>query len=97
MLGKLIGCFLEQCPDILTEMTLSLDQADWERLERAAHKLKGSIANFQARRAYEAAAKLEELARKPDRIGVAHAQALLEEAVARLQEELRQFAEGKSS
>jgi signal transduction histidine kinase/CheY-like chemotaxis protein/HPt (histidine-containing phosphotransfer) domain-containing protein len=76
--------FFEACPERLTEMRNALVTGDSEALCSAAHTLKGSVGNFGAQRSFDAAARLENLARNGD----------LDEAIgalSRLEEELECF------
>jgi HPt (histidine-containing phosphotransfer) domain-containing protein len=63
MLTKLIDLFLENTPTVLTEARSALSEASAARLERAAHMLKGSCANFGATSMQDACARLEALGR----------------------------------
>ena len=53
--------FLEKLPDFLGQIQEAIYKQDPESLERAAHTLKGSVGNFAAQRAYDAAYHLEKL------------------------------------
>ena len=59
LLKEIAGIFLEQCPEALTEINRAIETADGEALEHAAHSLKGSVGNFGAKDAYDAALRLE--------------------------------------
>ena len=64
MLTKLIDLFLENTPTVLSEARSALSQASASQLERVAHMLKGSCANFGATSMQDACARLEELCRQ---------------------------------
>ncbi len=64
MLTKLIDLFLENTPTVLAEARSALSEASAARLERAAHMLKGSCANFGATSMQDACARLEALSRE---------------------------------
>ena len=66
LLEQMAGLFVEQLPDLLREMRTSIDQRDSRQLQRSAHTLKGSIGNFSATEAYEAALVMESLGREED-------------------------------
>jgi HPt (histidine-containing phosphotransfer) domain-containing protein len=66
LLREIVGLFLEEYPRLLAEIRSSLDSGDPVRLERAAHSLKGSVGNFGARAAFDAALRLELLGRAHD-------------------------------
>jgi len=58
--------FLEDCPTAMSKIKEAIDDGDAEALERAAHSLKGSVGNFNAKGAFEAALKLENMGREKD-------------------------------
>lgn len=62
-LREIVGIFLQDTPQRLTELRTSLAAGDITRFARAAHSLKGSASNLGAVRLSAAAAKLEQLAR----------------------------------
>jgi two-component system sensor histidine kinase/response regulator len=64
LLGEMAGLFLKNYPRLLEEIRRAVEQRDARALERAAHTLKGSVSNFTARRAFQAARRLERLARQ---------------------------------
>ncbi len=55
--------FLDSHAGMIAAIQDALDAGDAQALQRAAHTLKGSIANFGAKAATEAALALEELGR----------------------------------
>ena len=63
LLGELIGLFFEECPNLLGAIRSAVAAKDGERLRSAAHILKGSVGNFDAVAAYDAARRLEEVGR----------------------------------
>jgi len=67
LLKEIIGIFLAECPTYLDEINSAFTRWDPEALEKAAHRLKGAVANFAAAGAFEAAAELERIARSRDR------------------------------
>jgi two-component system, sensor histidine kinase and response regulator len=62
-LRELAGIFYEDCPKLLARMETAIRAGDARELERAAHALKGSVANFGATTAREAAFTLERMGR----------------------------------
>jgi two-component system sensor histidine kinase/response regulator len=76
--------FLENLPDSVARVREAIKMADGHALERAAHSLKGSVSNFGAKRAFEAAYRLEVLGRE-GRLPEA------EDALTGLDEELKGF------
>lgn len=64
LLKEIIEIFLEDFPNQMREIQEGIDKGDAHVVERAAHSLKGSVANFAAGRAREAAYRLEVLGRE---------------------------------
>ena len=88
LLKEIAGLFLEEYPVALVDILQALATKDANLLERAAHGLKGSVANFGARAAVDAAFQLEQLGRT-DKLDLAPpALADLERALACLHAEL---------
>ena len=85
LLQWMVHVFCGQCPKLLGEIRDSVLCGDGAALERAAHKLKASVGQFGAQRAYQAAARLEELGGAGDVTGFQQAYPELEEAVRHLQ------------
>ena len=74
LMKELAGLFLGECPRRMADIHRAIDRRDGPELQRAAHYLKGSVGNFGARRAFEAAGRLERTAATwigagPSRIG----------------------------
>ncbi len=92
LLRRMIQVFSGQCPKLLGEIRDSVLCGDTAAVERAAHKLKASVGQFAAHRAYQAAARLEELGGAGDVTGSQQAYPELEEAVRHLQAALADFA-----
>ena len=61
LLKEIAALFLDEYPRVLDEIHKALATGDAPMLERAAHGLKGSVANFGARGAVDAAFQLEQL------------------------------------
>jgi PAS domain S-box-containing protein len=79
MLPSIIGIFFESTPPILADARAALEKSDAQRLSRAVHTLKGSCANFGARRLRGLCERIEAVA---DGGEIDSAPALLEEASA---------------
>ena len=84
LLTEIADLFIHDSPKLLAEIQESVVRGDSLRLERAAHRLKGSAGNFGARTVYEKASRLEEMGREKDLRHAGEAYAELEEAMARL-------------
>lgn len=63
LLREITGIFLEEYPSLIEEIRTAVGGGDAKRLERAAHTLKGSVANFGAQHATQAAYRLETMGR----------------------------------
>ena len=66
LLGELAQIFLEDSTRLLSAVQSAAAAGDAGQLMRAAHALKGSVANFGARRAVEAALRLESMGKDGD-------------------------------
>jgi two-component system sensor histidine kinase/response regulator len=93
LFGEMIVLFLAQVRTLLPAVRAAAERGDGETLEQSAHKLRGSMSNFGARRASEAALRLEVMGRNGEFIYAAEAVADLEHEVARLQGDLSTFIE----
>jgi len=63
LLREIAVLFNEECPRAFAEIQEAVARGDAAKLENAAHALKGSVANFGARNAVEAAFSLERMGR----------------------------------
>ena len=63
ILTRMVAVFFEELPDQLDTLKQAIDKKKSEDLQRAAHALKGTVANFGAKSAYEMAQKLENMGR----------------------------------
>src|SRR5579863_8674618 len=66
LLREIAVLFMEECPGAIAEIKQAVADADAAKLENAAHALKGSVANFGARDAVQAAFRLEQMGRAND-------------------------------
>ncbi len=73
LLREMLDLFLAECPGMMSEIRRAIEARDAEALRRAAHALKGSVANFGASRPVEAARTLEKLGIDRDLAGAAAA------------------------
>jgi HPt (histidine-containing phosphotransfer) domain-containing protein len=85
LLKELVALFLKDLPEMLTTLREAVTAGDATAIERAAHKLKGSVGNFAARPAFEAALRLEVLGRDATLSEAGSAYAELENEINRLQ------------
>jgi CheY-like chemotaxis protein len=63
LLSELKDVLLAECPKLREAIRVSIEQHDSAALTLAAHTLKGAVGNFVAKPAFEAALRLETLAR----------------------------------
>ncbi len=78
---EMVGLLKADAPPLLAALRSALREGDTQRLQRAAHTLKGLAANFGAERAVADASNVEKLAKAPQSSGVPAAIAKLEESV----------------
>jgi two-component system, sensor histidine kinase and response regulator len=88
LLKEISEIFLEQCPEALSEVKDAVASINPEALQCAAHSLKGSIGNFGAKAAFDAALRLEMMGRQGDLSGSAEALSDLEQALVSLKPQL---------
>jgi PAS domain S-box-containing protein len=85
LLRELAGLFLGECPQRMAEIRRAIDERDGPGLQQAAHYLKGSVGNFGARQAFEAAGRLVRDGRDRNWERAGQNRAALEEAIGRLE------------
>lgn len=88
LLKEIASLFLEEYPRELDDIHKALATGDAHMLERSAHGLKGSVANFGARAAVDAAFQLEQLGKAGKLDQVPPALSALERTLACLHAEL---------
>jgi PAS domain S-box-containing protein len=93
LLQELIGLFLEDAPQRLDHLRNALVNNDPQQLERIAHTLKGAAGNVCAHRTFEAAKRLERLAKMGEVLKTTDAFTDLEMEITRLQTVLSAFIE----
>jgi two-component system sensor histidine kinase/response regulator len=88
-LTEIVNLFLETYPDLLREIENAISRKDAGGLCRAAHTMKGAVANFGAKAVVERAKSLEEIGRRGDLAsagqGVQELRAILEQFLPELQ------------
>jgi two-component system sensor histidine kinase/response regulator len=96
-LAEIVNLFVETCPDLLREIETAVSLKDADGLRRAAHAIKGAVANFGARAVVEQAGSLEEMGRQGDFAvageGVRALRVLLEKFLPEMQGALRRVQE----
>jgi CheY-like chemotaxis protein len=85
LLAEMVRLFLEDCPRLISAVREALTRRDPQALQRAAHTLKGSVANFAAQSAFEAALRLEMMGRQGDLREAEEAYVALQQEIERLE------------
>lgn len=96
LLKELSAMFLEDCPNLLDEAKKSIQKADYESLERAAHTLSGRLAFFGLHKARERALELETTGRNKDSSHVLEAFAAIEDEMESILPEFEFFIREQS-
>ena len=89
LLKEIAALFIEDYPKVLEAIQAAVARGDAKGMERAAHGLKGSVANFGAQAAVEAAFQLEEMGHAGDLAGVRETIDALARALDELHAELK--------
>jgi HPt (histidine-containing phosphotransfer) domain-containing protein len=90
LLAELIEIFLADCPWRMAELQEAITLSDAQGLERAAHKLKGAAAVFDAKSVVEAAEQLEILGRQNNVSGAREILSHLDRQIATLTRALQE-------
>ena len=88
LLEELIGVIRQEAPKLLAAVREAVQSGDAPALRLAAHTLKGSLGNFAAARAVEAAKRLEVMGKTGDLSDAVQALAVLETELDRFLPEL---------
>lgn len=88
LLREIAILFLDDYPKSLNDLREAIQTGDARRVERTAHGLKGSVSNFGARPAVDAALQLETMGRAQKLVEIEHVLQTLELALAALRPEL---------
>ncbi|MGO8791375.1 MAG: response regulator [Terriglobia bacterium] len=94
LLKDVVRLFLEDCPKLFDDIRGAVERSDAPGIERAAHKLKGSVANFAAPTVYDAALRLEVMGRDGNLEQAAAALGQLESALEELKPVLVSLGDG---
>lgn len=91
LLREIVGLFLDEAPGLLRAIRQALERGDAASLEGSSHALKGSLANFGAKGAYQMALKLETIGGGGDLSGASETLAQLEAKISQLESALAAF------
>jgi CheY-like chemotaxis protein len=92
LLKRMIHTFLSDTPKRLAGIAAAIRRKNPEALGSLAHALKGSVSIFGAEAAQKRAHELQEIGRSSELSGAAEVLALLKEEIAKLQANLRGYA-----
>ena len=92
LLSELALLFLDDLPQQMEAIHRAVDKRQDHELERLAHRLKGSVGNFAAKPAFEAAFRLEKIACQGDSKQIPQAVDALECEIGRLRGALEEWA-----
>jgi len=84
LLKEVVRLFLDECPKMFNGIRGAAERGETREMERAAHKMKGAMANFAASAAYDAALRLEVMGREGHLDQVTEALGQLESALEEL-------------
>jgi two-component system sensor histidine kinase/response regulator len=90
----LINLFFMETPRILSDLRAAVLAHDGDGLKRAAHAMRGMVANFSAPPAVDAAGVLEEMGRSGDLAKAEEAFNILDHQLVYLRSALAHFEEG---
>jgi|SRR5262249_44320771 len=100
-LAEIVNLFLATYPDLLSEIDRAVLRHDAEALRRAAHTMKGAVANFGARQIVEQAKAIETIGQsgelEPAESAVRSLHALMEHFVPELQAAVEKTGEKQVS
>jgi len=97
LLSDIVREFLDSCPRIMAKMKQAIAARDAAGLEQEAHRLKGTVGNFAAKPAFDAALNLEMMGRHGQLDRAAEAYAVLVEQISALTPALESFVKEKVS
>jgi two-component system sensor histidine kinase/response regulator len=88
LLNEIAVLFLDDYPKLLEELRIASERGDARAIERTAHSLKGSVSNFGASAAVEAAFTLENMGRAQELGDIQASLRALEQALEALRPQL---------
>jgi len=97
LLDDIVGEFVENCPKVIDDMREAAQSGRSDLLERAGHSLKGTVGNFAAKRAFDAALNVEMIGRHGHLERAEEGVELLDREISVLLPALEAFAKEKMS
>lgn len=97
LLRELVELFVEEGPRMLAEIEMAIEAGSASDLEKASHKIKGSVLQFSARAAAAIALELEENGRLGSLAGAERLLKTLREEIDLLQQTLHAMVRGAAS
>ena len=91
LLAEIVELYFEGMPKMMADVETACERSDADALERAGHTLKGSVSNFGAQAAFDAALKVELIGRSRNLEGKELAVQELQQEIARLTDAMRDF------
>ena len=92
-LTELVEIFISDTPEQLSSIKEAVDNRNSKDLEKSAHKLKGAVANFGEKSAFETAQTLEMMGKECRLNGVEEVYDTLVKEIERLVNALKEFVE----
>lgn len=93
LLAEIAAIFVEEYPDLMRQIQSAVERRDADALAPLAHTLKGSIGNFCAPKAFDAALRLEKMGKSDDLTDIDKAWANLEMEVERVKDALEELSQ----
>jgi HPt (histidine-containing phosphotransfer) domain-containing protein len=97
LLRELVELFVEEGPRMLAEIEMAIEVGSASDLEKASHKIKGSVLQFSARTAAAIALELEENGRLGSLAGAERLVKTLRQEIDLLQQTLHAMVRGAAS
>jgi HPt (histidine-containing phosphotransfer) domain-containing protein len=90
-LKEMVETFINDVPEHMSEIREAVDSSNSKALEKSAHKLKGSVANFGKNATTDTAFKLETMGKENNLDGVEEVYGTLVKDVENLMNALKEF------
>lgn len=94
LLRELVDIFREDFPRYVENLRCAVREEDMQRTAEAAHSLKGMLANFAATAAAQAAAEIEQIARRGEQAALDSAMVNFDSATSGLLAEIKEMLAG---